>query len=131
MIKVRRNIQFEHGLRQIEITPLIDIVFLLLIFFMLTSQFVIQMGFPVKLPKAATSKLLKSAGFTVVISEEGALYYQAHPITLKDLKNLLKKIKPSRVFIKADKNSRLSAIVKVWDVCRDTGVEKIHIATQK
>jgi len=124
--------QFEHGLKQIELTPLVDIVFLLLIFFMLTSQFVVQMGFPIKLPKAVTSKVLSEVTLVIVVSREGAIYYKGSPITFKELEGILEKHKKdTSIFVKADKNARLEAVVRVWDICRKKGIEKVHIATQK
>lgn len=132
MVKFKKHMQFEHGLRHIELTPLVDIVFLLLIFFMLTSQFVVQMGFPIRLPKAVTSKVLSEVSLVVVISQEGAVYYEGRPITFKALENILEQYKEgASIFIKADKNARLDAIVRVWDLCRKKGIEKVHIATQK
>jgi len=131
MIRFKRRIHFEHGLKQIDIAPLIDIVFLLLVFFMLTSQFVVQMGFPIRLPKAVTSKLVDNLDIVVMVSREGVLYYDAKPITFKMFAELLDKNPDARVFIKADKNTRLETIVKIWDICRKKGVEKVHIATKK
>ena len=55
----KRHMEVEHGLRQIDIAPLIDMVFQLLIFFMLTSSFVVQPGIKVNLPKAVTSEVVK------------------------------------------------------------------------
>ena len=51
-MKFKRHMELEHGLRQIDIAPLIDMVFQLLIFFMLTSSFIMQPGIKVNLPKA-------------------------------------------------------------------------------
>jgi len=132
MVRFKRHMQFEQGMRPIELTPLVDIVFLLLIFFMLTSQFVVQMGFPIRLPKAVTSKSLSEVNLVIVISQEGAVYYEGKPITFKDLDDILEEEKENAsIFIRADKNARLDAVVRVWDICRKKGIERVHIATQK
>lgn len=131
MIRFKRHFKLEHGLKQIDIAPLIDIVFLLLIFFMLTSQFVIQAGFPIKLPRAATSQFLGELDITLVITSEGILYHNNQPLSFKELHNFLRKMGVRRVFIRADKNAKLEVIVKVWDICREEGIEKVHIATIK
>lgn len=132
MVRFKRHIQFEHGMKPIELTPLVDIVFLLLIFFMLTSQFVVQMGFPIKLPKAVTGKVLSEVSLVIVVSRQGAVYYKGKPITFKELEDILEKHKKDiSIFVKADKNARLESVVRVWDLCRKKGIEKVHIATQK
>ncbi len=131
MIVLKRKAKFEEGLKQIDIAPLIDIVFQLLIFFMLTSQFVVQLGFPVNLPKAATSELLRKIQITLVLTKEGVIYYKGKPISLKDLEVLLNKNKEYSVFVKADKYAKFEDVVKIWDLCRKIGVKRIHIATQK
>jgi len=131
MIVLKRKIRLEEGLKQIDIAPLVDIILQLLIFFMLTSQFVVQLGFPVNLPKAASSQLLKEIQIILTLTKEGVVYYKGKPVSLKELEDLLKKNKEHSVFIKADRYSKFEDVVKIWDLCRKIGVRKIHIATQK
>jgi len=125
--------ELEHGLRQIDIAPLIDMVFQLLIFFMLTSSFVMQPGIKVNLPKAVTSEVVKYENIEVVISSENVIYINSKVTTIEELKTLLKqtaKVKGS-VMIKADRRASLGRIVEVWDMCRDLGIAQINIATNQ
>ncbi|TBR15721.1 biopolymer transporter ExbD [bacterium] len=130
-MKFRRHMELEHGLKQIDIAPLIDMVFLLLIFFMLTSSFVMQPGIKVNLPKAVTSESVKLENVEIIVSGENTAYVNGRVITNKDLKNLLKELaKQDRsVLIKADRRSSLGIVVEIWDMARDLGIAQINIAT--
>ncbi len=115
----------------IDITPLIDCVFLLLIFFMLSSSFVKPAGITVNLPKTVTAEVLKEEKFVIVITNENVIRLEEEVVTIDDLKEILvqKKQKIDSLLIKADKESSLGKIIEVWDMCRELGIEKLNIAT--
>lgn len=130
-MKFKRQVKFESGLAQIDMAPLIDIIFQLLIFFMLSSSFTFQSGIHVKLPKAVTSDVIKQDNFTIVITSEDVIYMNGGVVSLEELEHGLKK--PAQrdilIMIKADRRSSMGRIVDVWDLCRKSGVQKINIAT--
>ncbi len=132
-MRFKRHMELEHGLKQIEITPLIDMVFQLLIFFLLTSNFIIQPGIKVNLPKAATSEVVKHQNVELVISGENVIYSGGKVITAAELNNLLKQASKRKesILIKSDKRASLGRVVEVWDLCRDLGVTQINIATNQ
>jgi biopolymer transport protein ExbD len=116
--------------RQIEITPLIDCVFLLLIFFMLTSNFVVTPGVNIELPQAASAKTVDSRKITLNISAEDIVYLKDKVLTSWELKQYLERNKVKSVFIKADKNSSLGAVISIWDLCKRAGI-KVSVAAKK
>jgi len=128
-VRFKRRLKRELFLKTIELTPLIDCVFLLLIFFMLTSSFVLVPGINVKLPKAVTSQRLTFQRVVIVITSEDIIYLKNKPVTLKELFDTLKKERVEVVLIKADRDASLGRVVEVWDICRKLGIEKIGIAT--
>jgi biopolymer transport protein ExbD len=132
-MRFKRCIELEHGLKQIDIAPLIDIVFQLLIFFMLTSSFVMQPGIKVKLPKAVTSEIVKFENIEIVVSGENVTYLNGQIITTPELKNLFKQVANNNqsILIKADRRSSLGRVVEIWDMCRDLGVTQVNIATNQ
>lgn len=132
-MKFKRQIKFESGLAQIDMAPLIDVIFQLLIFFMLSSSFTFQSGIHVKLPKAVTSDVIKKDNFTIAITSENIIYLNGKIISLKELRGNLKKPaqKDILIMIKADRRSSMGRIVDVWDLCRELGVQKINIATNR
>ena len=127
-MRLRKKVGLEGGLRQIEITPLIDCVFLLLIFFMLTSNFVVVPGINVKLPKASTSRPQQVQPLIITISSEGIVYINSEPFTYKEIEKYIKTKKIKSAFLKADRDANFGVVVKVWDICKKLGVEKIGIA---
>ncbi|MCM8791619.1 MAG: biopolymer transporter ExbD [Candidatus Omnitrophica bacterium] len=130
-MRFKRHIEFEHGLRQIDIAPLVDMIFQLLIFFMLTSSFIIQQGIRVNLPRAITSEMVKRENIEISISAENVIYLNEQVVTLQELKEILNNFnrKDISVLIKADRRAILGRVVEVWDILREVGLSHINIAT--
>jgi biopolymer transport protein ExbD len=125
--------ELEHGLKQIDIAPLIDMVFQLLIFFMLTSSFVMQPGIKVNLPKAVTSEIVKQENIEIMVSSENVTYLNGKVVNIHELNNLLKQVakRNQPILIKADKRASLGRVVEIWDLARDLGINQISIATNQ
>lgn len=127
----KRHIELEKG--QLDIAPLIDVVFLLLIFFMLTSSFISPQGIRVNLPSAVSSKFLPREGFVISITEKGVVMIDGKKTSLKKLAAKVKVAAEtdSRISIKADKKTPLGKVVEIWDLCRDAGITNLNIATER
>ncbi len=132
-MKFKRHNKLEYGLRQIDIAPLIDVVFLLLIFFMLSSSFTFESGINEKLPKAVTSDILKGENIVITMTSENIIYWNGSIITIKELGKKLGALenKDRPVLIRADRRASMGRIVDVWDLCRNLGIERINIATNQ
>lgn len=132
-MRFKGRMELEHGLKQIDIAPLIDIVFQLLIFFMLTSSFVIQPGIKVNLPNAVTSEVIKSENVEIIVSSESVTYLNGKVVTMQELRNLFKAVakRKQTILIRADKRASLGKVVEIWDFARDSGVSQINIATNQ
>jgi biopolymer transport protein ExbD len=132
-MRFKRHMKMEHGLKQIDIAPLIDVVFQLLIFFMLTSSFVIQPGITVNLPKAVTSEIVKFDNLEFVVSAENITYFAGKVVTMKELKEMLTQAARNKksVLIKSDRRASMGRVVEIWDLARDTGVGQVSIATNQ
>jgi biopolymer transport protein ExbD len=129
----KRHMELEHGLKQIDIAPLIDVIFQLLIFFMLTSSFIVQPGIRVNLPKAVTSEVVKYENVEIIVSGENVTYFNGKVTTTAELNKLLKQAakRNQSVLIKADRSASLGRVVEIWDMCRDLGITQINIATNQ
>ncbi len=128
--KLRR--QIEKGM-SLDVTPLLNVFFLLLIFFIFTSSFIFQPGIKVDLPKAITREILPQEKTVIVITESDIIYLNDRPITKEELSSNLGILAREKtpLLIKADKDSSLGKIVEVLDLCRAEGVSKINIATSQ
>ena len=118
-----------------DITPLVDIVFLLLVFFMLTSSFVeVKPGVKVNLPQASAPNVGAKKDITVSIDINNTLYLNSRIISPGDLYEKIAKIARTNpnivVIVEADKNVTHGKVVRVMDIIRKAGVRKIAIATQ-
>ncbi len=129
--RLKRRTTLEKG--QLDITPLIDMVFLLLIFFMLTSNFVLQPGINVSLPKAITSEVISSENAVITLTGQDLLFLNEKPITINDLVAKLKDTARDHenVLLRADTNASLGRVVEIWDLCREFGIPQINIATNQ
>jgi biopolymer transport protein ExbD len=128
-MKFKRKVFLETG--RLDIAPLIDVVFLLLIFFMLTSSFIFQPGIRVNLPKAVTSEILQKELLVVVITESNEIFISERPITRDELVSrvTLAARDGQSLLIKADKQADLGKVIEIWDICRQFDVKRISIAT--
>ena len=128
-MKLKRTVFLEKG--RLDITPLIDVVFLLLIFFMLTSSYIFQPGIRVNLPKAVTSEVLKKELLIVTITEDGDVFINERPIGGDELVSriTIAARDDQPLLIRADKKSDLGKVIEIWDICRQVDVRQINIAT--
>ncbi len=130
-MRFKKHIKEEFGLKQLDIAPLIDVIFILLIFFMLTSNFMVQPGIRIDLPEVVSSQNLGQEKFTVIISSDDLMYLNNKLITDSELEKLIKDSKGriKSIFIKSDKKSSMGKVVKIWDICKTSGIDYVNIAT--
>jgi biopolymer transport protein ExbD len=115
-------------------SSLTDIVMLLLIFFLLSSQFVIQTGVKVKLPGSKTNEQ-SAASLVVAITAEGAIYAGKEQVNIDQLPIILEKLKSKdkeqNLVIQADKSAAVDHVIKVIDAAKSVGIEKFTLQTEK
>ncbi|MDT8453343.1 MAG: biopolymer transporter ExbD [Gammaproteobacteria bacterium] len=119
-----------------NLTPLIDIVFLLLVFFMLTAHFVKDQSLDIVLPEAGSAENLEEQdALEIVINDEGEILIDAKLITSDELKASLQQGLQGRsnkqVILRGDKNSKLDLTVQVMDAARKAGAESLDIITSQ
>lgn len=111
-----------------------DIVLLLIIFFLLTSTFVIQQGIRVKLPKAFSEESAPPDRITITMTEAGQLFLGDGLVGLDNLEILLKKkieeLGNPLVVIRADRTVIIEKAVRVMDIVREAGATRLLIATE-
>jgi biopolymer transport protein ExbD len=125
----------EHKLiNMFNFSSLTDIVMLLLIFFLLSSQFVMQTGVKVKLPGAKNNEQSQASVFSVTITDQNKIYMGADPVGIEALPGKiasLKKNNSDNLIIRADKAVKIDLIIKVIDAAKGVGVDKFTIQTEK
>lgn len=126
----RRALQRPFDAVAVDIAPLIDMVFQLLIFFMLTSGFILQPGIRVVLPKAETSERGTASRLVITLTKDHLVYWDEEVVTLKELREKLKRAGGHQpVLIRADRHAYVDKLVELWDFCREAGYHEVHIGT--
>lgn len=124
----RRN---RSAMSEINVTPLVDVMLVLLIIFMVTAP-LMQQGIDVNLPKAKGKDLPQSERITIIIKRDGKIYMNDNPVTIAEMKRKLEvisKLNPD-VFLKADKDVSYGLVVEVMGEVKESGIERLGMVTE-
>ncbi|OPX34581.1 MAG: biopolymer transporter ExbD [Desulfobacteraceae bacterium 4484_190.1] len=120
---------------QMPLTSLIDIVFLLLVYFLLTTNFMVNEGIDVKLPRAKASRPQVQQEITVYVDAQGRAFLENREVALNELFKRLREMiggSPNRsVIVKADRAVVLNKAVAVMDTAKAAGAGRLVLATEK
>lgn len=119
----------------INITSLIDVVLLLLIFFMVSTNFIEQPGMKLDLPDSETASSSVGNELEVIIQPDGDIFFNGNAITIDDLRAQFEKLagesSDGSLLLKADKSVTHGTVMEVMDIARINGIQKIIIASTK
>ena len=120
---------------EINLINMIDMLFFLLVFFVLTSSFTSETGIDINKPKAQSSKTLPKQPLLIGITRDGSIHVNESPVNIKALQGVLQHYvaqDPDRaVVIVADRDAVISMTVDVLDACNLANVKKVSITTLK
>ena len=113
----------------INVTPLVDVVLVLLIIFMVTAPLLDQ-GIKVDLPSAKTAKkATASNGLNLTLTREHLVYLNGELVSLQELRQRLATLPDQPVLLRADRSAYVSKLVELWDLCREQGFHQVRILT--
>jgi len=120
----------------INLTPLMDIMFLLVIFLIVTTTFRVYQGFNINLPEAQAGSVRKEEGTLVaVLNRRGEIYLDGRPLGKKDLVQTLRALhaaSPAYLFVvEADELAQHGRVVELMDAARQVGIARLAIATRE
>ncbi len=119
---------------QLNITPLIDVVFILLIFFMLTSNFLIEEGLDVSLPDASSAQQLSEQFKTIGIDAAGVIHVDGRIVTISELETRVTAVLSGNsdqgFIIKSDQAVHVALLVQVIDALKRSGASNLTIQTE-
>lgn len=118
----------------IDISPLMDCVFILLIFFIVTTTFVEETGVEVDKPQAASAVQLEKTSILIALTNKGEVVYGGREIGLSGVRPLVKRMLQKEdvpVIIQADTAAKSGMLVRIIDEAKLGGAEKVSVATRK
>ncbi len=118
----------------IDISPLMDCVFILLIFFIVTTTFVEETGVEVDKPQAASSVRLEKTSILIALTEKGEVVYGGREIGISGVRPLVKRMLQKEdvpVIIQADTSAQTGLLVRLIDEAKLAGATKVSLASRK
>ena len=120
----------------VDLSPMLDVIFQLILFFLVSTTFNLLPAINVNLPKSSTSSGAESSGITISVEENGNLWFNDEKVSEKELSDLLSKFdtkeierKNFPVLISADENVRNGKIVELFDIIRMSGFASVSLRT--
>ncbi len=118
----------------VNMAPLIDMTFILLIFFLVTTSFVKEAGIEVERPQATTAVPQQDAGLILGVDAQGRIFAEGKPIDLRLVRSRAERYLAERpdggVVVLADRATPSGALIQVLDACRLAGVTRLSVAAQ-
>jgi len=133
MIKLKKSQKSTVSL--IDLAPMTDMVFQVLLFFIISSSFVVEPGIKVNLPKSQTSELQVQQKLVISVDKSQQIFVDNKPVPLNQLEEHIKLLLPyyqdKIVVIRADESVPHGLVVKIMDISKTAGAQKLAIATEK
>ncbi len=124
-----------HQAAQINLTPMIDMVFILLIFFIVSTSFVKETGVEINRPSAHTAERKEQGNILLAITKNGEIWIDRRQVDVQSIRANIERLKAQNpggaVIIQADDNSQSGVLIKVIDQIRLAGIINISLAANK
>ena len=135
MINVRKSLRGGSGGVEINMGPLIDMVFLLLIFFVVTTSFVKESGIEVNWASAASAELQERGTVLIGVSAEGEVWFDGKRVDVRSVRGLVERSlaedPEAGVVVVADQGSETGVVIRVMDQCRLAGAKNVSLAAKQ
>ena len=132
---MRKRINDPDQTSEVDMTPMLDIVFIMLIFFIVTASFTRETGIEVNRPDASTAESKESASILVAVNNNGEIWIDKRRIDVRSVRANIERLRAENpegaVVIQADEKATADVIIKVMDAAREAGVENVSLATEE
>jgi biopolymer transport protein ExbD len=132
MMRIRRYSQQAEEEPGIDLTPMLDVVFIMLIFFIVTSSFIKESGIEVNRPQADTASPQDKGNILIAVSADGQVWLDKQIVDVRSVRAHVERMRQEQpegvVVVQADQDARTGLVVKVMDQARLAGVEDVVLA---
>lgn len=133
-MKYRRSINESEEISEINVSPLIDMVFILLIFFIVTTVFVEETGVEVDKPQAASAVSLEKNSILLAVTSKGQVVYGGREIGVSGVRPLVKRMTQAEdmpVIVQGDENANYGVVLQVVDEAKLGGANSVSLASER
>ncbi len=131
--KRRERMELESA--QIDMTSMMDVVFIMLIFFIVTTSFVKEAGIEINRPAASTAQRQELANIMIAVSDAGAIWIDGRQVDIRAVRANVERLRAENpegsVVIQADEESRTGILIQVMDQVRQAGVQNVAVAASR
>jgi len=135
MINIRSTLRGSGDNVDVNMSPLIDMVFLLLIFFVVTTSFVKESGIEVSRSTASTAEVKEKGTVMIGVTDTGDVYMEGKKVDYRSVRGLVERALAENpeagVIVVADKGSRTGDVVRVMDQCRLANAKSVSLAAKR
>ncbi len=132
---MRRHTARAEEEQSIDLTPMLDVVFIMLIFFIVTASFIKETGIEVNRPDASTAQSKENASILVAVNGNGEIWIDKRRIDVRAVRSNIERLRAENpegaVVIQADEKATADTIIKVMDAAREAGVFDVSLATEE
>lgn len=134
MRRNRRNATADENASEIDLTPMLDVVFIMLIFFIVTASFIKEAGIEINRPEASTANQKKNVNILVAVSATNEIWIDKRRIDKRAVRSVIERMHAENpkgaVVVQADNESNTETVTSVIDSARAAGVYDVSLATE-
>lgn len=131
----RNKAKPEEEAQAIDLTPMLDVVFIMLIFFIVTATFIKEAGKEVNRPDATTADMKPNASILIAIGEDNEIWIDKKQIDPRGVKNVIERMRADNpngtVSIQADAKADIEYVLEVADAAREAGITDVSVSTEE
>ncbi|GAA3925092.1 biopolymer transporter ExbD [Litoribacillus peritrichatus] len=133
-MRSRVNLDIQNSESEIDMTPMLDIVFIMLIFFIVSTTFVKEAGVEINRPAASTAEKQESTGVMLAVTADGLIWLEGDQTDVRMIRPKLERLKVEQpdvsVMVQADENAKTGVLIKVMDQIKLAGIAQVAVATK-
>ncbi|WP_323813884.1 biopolymer transporter ExbD [Cellvibrio sp. NN19] len=131
----RNNAKPEEEAQAIDLTPMLDVVFIMLIFFIVTATFIKEAGKEVNRPDATTADLKPNASILIAVGDDNEIWIDKKQVDPRGVKNVIERMRADNpngtVSIQADAKADIEYVLEVANAAREAGINDVSVSTEE